>query len=591
MKLVRRVTRAFDASVLRTPNGRAASQSRIPPRLRAVQICKLRPAALSTPVGSPLEAAVDRARPRPFGHGSRVAAFSAVYVVACLLAAGCVTRAAPGAAASEPNLARVPARARGSQPFAAEGPPLRGLEYRIRADAELTRLTVELCFEGGAPARLVYGSQPSVEFLRQPRLLSRAGEALASPRPLQVKRGQIELEGVGSDACLEYEIDLRAAVTNGRSLVAYPCKRGLVTSTELFLWRPPRRAAGFSARARFELPEGVQVSVPWEEHAGVFTLDETAFSFTGHALFGRFWREDIRVPSATLSLVSPDGYDDAQRRAIVNWIANAGNVVSLATGRFPTDRAQVIVLPTGGFRFGHTGRSGGASIVFFMPDDVAPGDLGTDWIAIHEFSHLLHPFVQRDGAWLSEGLATYLQEVLRVRAGMLSAQDAWRRLYEGASLGRDADGSLASETQRMRYAGNYRTVYWAGAAIALMIDVDLRTRSEGRASLESALAVVSQRADVMQRPATAESLLTALDEAVGGRTCRTVARRYLDGGALPDLTDLYRQLGLLEANSGPAGALLPKPSDAAPLAWVRTAIMPVRAEPSPVAEPTPRAKR
>jgi hypothetical protein len=289
--------------------------------------------------------------------------------------------------------------------------------------------------------------------------------------------------------------------------------------------------------------------------------------------------------------VSPDGYDGDQRRAIVNWISKAGNVVSLATGRFPTDRAQVIVVPTGGFRFGHTGRSGGASILFFMPDDIAPGDLGTDWIAIHEFSHLLHPFVQREDAWLSEGLATYLQEVLRVRAGMLSASDAWRRLYEGALLGRDADGDLASETQRMPYAGNYRTVYWAGAAIALMIDVDLRTRSAGRSSLESVLAVVSRRAEVMQRPATAESLLAALDEAAGGRTCREVAGRYLEGHALPDLAELYRKLGLLDANRDGAAALLAQPRRDAPLAGVRTAIMRAGAESIAAAEPSARTKQ
>ncbi|HET6336484.1 MAG TPA: hypothetical protein VFG30_24845 [Polyangiales bacterium] len=485
----------------------------------------------------------------------------------CVLA--CAQTIAPGAVATEPNVVRAP----GPPPPSAAGP--NGIAYRVRTDAELKRMSVELCLKGAAPQRLVYGSQPSVEFLREPRLVSEAGQALASPRVLNVVEGQIDLTGVNADACLEYAIDLRAAVTNGRSLVAYPCLHGLVTSTELFLWRPPRRAAGFTAQVRFELPAGLQVSVPWREQAGVYTLDETAFSFTGHALFGRFWREEIAVPSATISVVSPEGYSDAQRKLITAWITNAGNVVSLATGRFPIERAQVIVLPTGGFRFGHTGRSGGASVLFFIPDDVGPENLRNDWIAIHEFSHLLHPFVQREDAWLSEGLATYLQEVLRVRAGMMSAEDAWRRLYEGAALGRDADGSLGSETQRMPYAGNYRTVYWAGAAIALMVDVELRMRSGGRESLDSALAVVSKRPELMSKPATAESLLAGLDESVGGRTCRDVAQRYLAGRTLPDLADLYRQLGLLDAAAPTPtpGPVQLKRHANAPLAWIRDAIM------------------
>jgi predicted metalloprotease with PDZ domain len=216
-----------------------------------------------------------------------------------------------------------------------------------------------------------------------------------------------------------------------------------------------------------------------------------------------------------------------------------------------------------------------------MPDDIGPESLRNDWIAIHEFSHLLHPFVQREDAWLSEGLATYLQEVLRVRAGMMSADEAWRRLYEGAALGRDADGSLSSETQRMPYAGNYRTVYWAGAAIALMVDVELRRRSEGRESLDSALASISRRTDLMSKPATAESLLAGLDASLGGRTCSDVAQPYIAGRGLPDLTDMYRQLGLLDATA-PMPTSWPvqlKQSANAPLAWIRDAIMAVQKSP------------
>jgi predicted metalloprotease with PDZ domain len=163
---------------------------------------------------------------------------------------------------------------------------------------------------------------------------------------------------------------------------------------------------------------------------------------------------------------------------------------------------------------------------------------------------------------------------------MMSADDAWRRLYEGAALGRDADGSLSSETQRMPYAGNYRTVYWAGAAIALMVDVELRKRSQGKESLDGALATISQRADIMSKPATADSLLEQLDSAVGGHVCSGVAQRYVTGRALPDLADLYRQLGLL-------GASAPSPTSEpvqlqqhadAPLGWIRDAIMSVHEE-------------
>lgn len=502
----------------------------------------------------------------------------------CAAVAACAPASRP-APAQAGTVAAVPPANDAPKPAPITAP--RGLEYVVRVDAELSRLSIELCFEGDAPPRLVYGSQPSAGFLLEPLLISEAGAKLAVPRALTVAAGLIELDAVKPDACVSFRVDLKAARESPHSLVAYPCERGLLTSTELFLWRPPRRPAGMTARLRFELPEGVGVSVPWREQDGVYALDETAFAFTGHALFGSFQKQQVAAPSAMLSIVTPPGFSEAQRGQIATWVANAAQVVSLATGRFPVDAAQVIVVPTPGFRFGHTGRSGGASILFLLPSDVELADLRADWIAVHEFSHLLHPFVQREDAWLSEGLATYLQEVLRVRAGMLDAHDAWRRLYEGAALGRDAPGDLRSETRRMQHAANYQTVYWAGAAIALMIDVELRTRSQGKVSLDVALTGLSNRPEFMQRPASAQSLLAALDAAVSGQTCHDVAQRYLTGRELPDLRDLYGRLGLLETRpSELAAGVSPRevqrnPRADAPLAWVAAAIMaeaPQRAE-------------
>ena len=278
----------------------------------------------------------------------------------------------------------------------------------------------------------------------------------------------------------------------------------------------------------------------------------------------------IAVAAAiAITIASPPGYSDAQLGWIATWLENAGQVVSLPTGHFPVPHAQALVLPTSPnpfpIRFGHTGRSGGASILFFMPTDLDVPSLQTDWIAVHEFSHLLHPFVKKHDAWLSEGLATYLQEVLRVRAGMLDEADAWRRMFEGAKKGKSADGSLREETERMPVAHNYERVYWAGAAIVLMADVELRRRSQGRQTLDTALAGLRGRPELMQRPIDAAGLMAALDRAVGAPVFRDTATPYLEGDAFPDLTSLYQQLGIGTDGVATRGE--------APLAWVRDAIM------------------
>ena len=487
----------------------------------------------------------------------------AIGLLLCWLA-GCATATAGAGVASDP------------QPTEGPADGLRGLDYTFRIDAGLSRLSARLCFRGQAPPRLVYGSKPAVLLVRDPQQVSDRGVTLPSPRPLPLVNDRIELGEMPEDSCVTYEVDVRAAVDGDHLLVAYPCERGVVTSTELFLWRPQRRAAGLAVTAQFELPEGVRVSVPWRrdpQDARRYLLDETAFAFIGRALFGEFDEQTVDVPSGVITVVSPPGYSDAQRGWIATWLENAGQVVSLPTGHFPVPQTQAIVLPTSPnpfpIRFGHTGRAGGGSILFFMPTDLDLPSLRDDWIAVHEFAHLLHPFVRKNDAWLSEGLATYLQEVLRVRAGMLDANQAWQRMFEGAKRGRDAEGSLRAETERMPYAHNYERVYWAGAAIVLMADVELRRRSQGRHSLDTALAGLRQWPELRLSSIDAAGLLSALDRATGTTAFRDAAAPFLEGDALPDLTKLYRELGLLDARGGERVQV----RDDAPLAAIRDAIM------------------
>jgi hypothetical protein len=473
-----------------------------------------------------------------------------------VLLAGTLACVAPGRAA--PSASRPPA------PEA-----LRALRYTFSLDAAFKTLSARLCFVGAAPATLVSGAAKSADLLRDPRVVFEHGAEQS--RALTRQHALIELTGLAADSCIAYQVDVQAALENDSLMLAYPGEHALLAGAELFLWRPAKRPSDLSVRARFLLPEGMQVSAPWPQQGADFVLDESAFAFTGHLVFGHFEQRRVEVPGAALSMVLMDGFDEPTRSLIAPWLASAGVMVAQAGGAFPAPHLQVIVVPTSPstfpIHFGHTGRSGGGSIVLFMPTDMDREQFRSDWIAVHEFAHLLHPFVQRGDAWLSEGLATYLQEVLRVRAGLLPQEQAWRRLYEGAQLGRETDQSLTQETRMMAYAGNYQRVYWAGAAIALMADVELRRKTDGRVTLDQVLASLTRDRVGAQRGLSAGELLREMDRRAGVSVFQDLASRYLAGGHLPDLSALYRELGLLDGSDSLAA---PR---AAPLAWVRDAIM------------------
>jgi hypothetical protein len=300
-----------------------------------------------------------------------------------------------------------------------------------------------------------------------------------------------------------------------------------------------------------------------------YQLDESAFAFTGHVVLGNMEAYSLTLPGSRMRIAVMPGFPEETARLIGPWLTRAGQAASLPGGRFPVPEAQVVVVPTSPspfpIFFGHTGRSGGASIVLFMPTDTDSERLAQDWIAVHEFSHLWHPFIRRQDAWLSEGIATYWQEVLRARAGLISHEQVWQRLYEGAELGRDASASLTEETRRMPYAHNYQIVYWAGAAIALMLDVELREKSAGRLSLDVILSRLREQPEWYARARSAHELLQAFDRLAGSPVCAALASRHMHG-ELPQLRALFEQLGVAPGADAPTRT-------AAPLGWVRDAIL------------------
>ncbi|MDH5670792.1 MAG: hypothetical protein OEZ06_01500 [Myxococcales bacterium] len=448
----------------------------------------------------------------------------------------------------------------------ARGP--RAMHYRFALDPKLETLTAQLCFEGPAPSRLVCGVDWGKPLLMSARQTTSDGQGIGGGLPGD---GALDLSALGDDACLEYEVDLAATAPSFGPARTRRSGGAVVTNLSSWLWRPPGWRSVPRVSARFALPEGVEVSLPWPEEDGVYQLDATAFAYLGYAVFGRFQRERFRVPGAEIEVAVLDGLPDSLHAAIRPWLETAARMATQPAGRFPHERAQIVVIPSGPrdapVGFGHATRSGGPSVAIFLPTNSELERMKPDWVAVHELSHFLHPFVQRGDAWLSEGLATYYQEVLRVRAGLHSPDDAFRRLWQGAERGREASGSLSDESRQMYSKFNFPMVYWAGAAFALMADVELRKRSRGPRSLDEVLAELSSCCTRGDRPWPARKVLERMDEIVGEPLLSRLAERWVEGPTMPDLSEVYRKLGIRVDDGGQVHY------DGAPDAIVRDAIM------------------
>jgi hypothetical protein len=420
--------------------------------------------------------------------------------------------------------------------------------YVVTVDAALSRLSVEASF-GAAVHNISARSKDASEVLL-------AAQDCDSGEAIRVRGRRLVVPTAGM-RCLRYSIDLEQAAGNERRNESLSADNVIVSPT-VWLWRPPPTEAT-TLRVRFDLADGVRVSVPWvAEGSDTYRVAPSPESAAATAVFGRFEYREISVPEAILrvSLVKSDTEIDTE--AILSWLTATATDVTLAYGRFPNPSPQIIVLPVGergrwagrsskpsAVRFGRVVRDGGESVELFVNHSMPLADFLNDWTATHEFSHLMLPYVSRKHKWISEGFAQYYQNILLARSGAYEPVHAWQKLYEGLERGRN---SRPESSPNEAAAGSLRDglmkVYWSGAALALLADVTLRERSNGEESLD----LVLDRLQACCLPAanvwTGPELFTQLDAMLDEPLFMSLYRRYADTPGFPDVTETLQRLGV-----------------------------------------------
>lgn len=262
----------------------------------------------------------------------------------------------------------------------------------------------------------------------------------------------------------------------------------------------------------------------------------------------------IRAGDTRLRVRIENPPEPARVAQLRRWIDECANAALTSSGRFPLRDALVRIrlVPRRGrdaspVPWGQTRRNDGVSVLLYVRDDATYQELRDDWTAVHELSHLMHPYLGDDGRWLAEGLASYYQNVSRARGGLLDGDEAWRRIEAGFQRGRQV-GAGARMDQIGRNRGSTMRVYWAGAAFWL--DADLALRREQRTDLDRVLAAYTRCCldeDASMEP---EEFVAALDRAGGNGVLARLYRRYAAMQDFPSQDDSYRALGLQRADNG-----------------------------------------
>jgi hypothetical protein len=420
----------------------------------------------------------------------------------------------------------------------------RGWDYEIGFDAALERIDVTLVFRGFMPRRLHLIDPEAHGAIRPLDTAPTAG----SLRPLPGNRG---FAPALRDGRLRYTVDVNALVARGRKNEnTQRVGRDLVTRPGLVLLRPGLWPEDARVRVRVRPPPGFTVCVPWPEAQDGYVIESVALTTLARIALGRFARETVRDLDTDLTICVLDERHAVSTVELRRWISDCAKPVADLFHGFPVARLQVLVQPTRRDRgrpvhFARAMRGGGALVHLTIAADASASALHGDWITVHELIHLGMPWHTPGGRWFGEGFVSYYQDTLRARAGFITPPEAWQRLESWFVRGRSSGGrrTLLEESRLMtpRYA--YHRVYYGGAALALMMDVEIRRRFPER-SFDDVMRFLHRTYGRSQEAYTGPELMAAVDAWLGVPICKPLADRYLASRRFPDLRAAYAALGI-----------------------------------------------
>ncbi len=454
----------------------------------------------------------------------------------------------------------------GAPACAGRAPPARpeaggAWRYRVEAGPGARELAIEAEFAGGVPEEFSVG-EGAEPFVRGVEIERGGAWRPLPPRgdswfaPSCVARGcRVRYRFLLAEAAAALDDLDRAVAQGGEAFLAPP---------STWLLRP----LGGRGRVRLSvaMPPGVEfvTGLRREGPGGAFALEAGDLADAPYSGFGRFRVRALGLAGGErLALAfapGPLGLDDER---LASYVASSAAGVASFYGRFPVDGALVVVVPVEGrgVLFGKASGNGGASVVMLMGASLSEADLRRDWVMTHELVHLGFPWLARRHLWLEEGLATYVEPLVRLRAGLVEPEALWGEFVERMPQGLPRAGDRGLD-----HTPTWGRTYWGGAIFCLLADVEIRRRTGGARSLEDALRGVVRAGGNASARWRIDDALAAGDRAVGVSVLRELYRAMADRPGEVDLPKLWRELGV-RAEGGRV-----RFDDAAPLASIRRGI-------------------
>jgi hypothetical protein len=304
---------------------------------------------------------------------------------------------------------------------------------------------------------------------------------------------------------------------------------------------------------RVRTPAGMIFASGLPQSGDAWRLANATVRFAGYTAFGKVELHELPVPAVgslrpgrakkdgVLRLALLDGFGEPSRAAIVDWVRRTAEAEANYWQGFTADAMLVglVPLPRPGVGYGRTQPGGGVTIMIEVGEHIGARKLFDDWVLVHELIHSGMPFIRGRGTWFMEGAATYIEPIIRARAGWKTEEEVWKEWV------RDMPQGEAVFARGLSTASG-RENYWGGAIFMLLADLAIRRDSNGARGLEDCVAGALWRGMGGADRVGMDAYAQACNEATGTKAMTVLLDRHFYNAAPVDLAKLWTDLGVAQ---------------------------------------------
>lgn len=420
----------------------------------------------------------------------------------------------------------------------------------VYVSADLKQFDVAYCFDRPATGKNVSFSDLNNKFFTHMKLVSSHKQQVIKPEQLQQTLNTIQ-----SGDCLQYTAYFNGNITSSRFSQRHSTRRQILVRLDQWLLQT-QHTQPESLTVNYYLPDKMDISSPGRlvarsPNKRTYQMSTESMSWDGYIAIGSFKMIERKKNNANIHIALLNNDSTYPQQDIIEWVDVNLNGLYQVYNELPVNELQILVVPVGRDRepvpWAQVMRGGGNAVHLYIDETRPLTEFMDDWVLAHELSHLLHPRLTIEGKWISEGIASYYQNVLRARNGLLTEKQAWEKMLAGFERGRQGTAhynTLKQDAESMMRNRSFMRVYWSGAAISLMADTQLRLRSNNKQSLDTVLKKFKDCCLPTHTPWSASRFMSRLDELSESRIFSTLYRKYAYSKDFPDLQSSLSRLSI-----------------------------------------------